>query len=174
MALTIGLCASSCAMLEPELPAADPAIEGAWPLPPTTVATSASLAAPSANPASTTGAAADIGWRDFFTDANLEELIARALANNRDLRVAVLNVERARALYRIQRADRVPSIGVNGTMVRTGGEAPTTEIFSVGLGVTEFELDLFGRVRNLSQAALENYFSQEEARRSAQLSTTRA
>jgi multidrug efflux system outer membrane protein len=170
MALTIGLCASSCAMLEPELPAADPAIEGEWPLPPTTVATSASLAAPSANPASTTGAAADIGWRDFFTDANLEELIARALANNRDLRVAVLNVERARALYRIQRADRVPSIGVNGTMVRTGGEAPTTEIFSVGLGVTEFELDLFGRVRNLSQAALENYFSQEEARRSAQLS----
>jgi multidrug efflux system outer membrane protein len=114
-------------------------------------------------------AAADIGWRDFFVDPRLQEVIARALANNRDLRVTVLNVERARALYRIERADRVPSLGATAAMVRTGGDAPTTESFTAGVGITEFELDLFGRVRNLSQAALQQYFAQEETRRSAQL-----
>ena len=114
-------------------------------------------------------ATADIGWRDFFVDPRLQEVIARALANNRDLRVAVLNVERARALYRIERADRVPSVGATAAMVRTGGDAPTTDLFTASVGVTEFELDLFGRVRNLSQAALQQYFAQEESRRSAQL-----
>lgn len=164
VALAAALSASSCAMLEPKLPTAQPSIPGEWPLPATTNVTLTSSTAPAA-------AASDIGWREFFADPKLEELIGRALASNRDLRVAVLNVERARAQYHVQRADRVPSLGVNGTMVRTGGDAlPTTEAFSVGLGVTEFELDLFGRVRNLSQAALETYFSQEEARRSAQLS----
>ncbi len=118
-------------------------------------------------------ATADIGWRDFFVDPRLQEVIARALANNRDLRVAVLNVERARALYRIERADRVPSVGATARMVRTGGDAPTTESFTASVGITEFELDLFGRVRNLSQAALQQYFAQEESRRSAQLSADR-
>ena len=163
IAIAVALAVSSCAMLEPTLPVAQPSIQGDWPLPPTTTTVPA-------NAAASTAATADIGWRDFFTDENLEALIARALANNRDLRVAVLNVEKARAQYRVQRADRVPSLGVNGTMVQTGGDAPTIENYSVGLGVTEFELDLFGRVRNLSEAALEQYFSQEEARRSAQLS----
>jgi multidrug efflux system outer membrane protein len=121
-------------------------------------------------PATTSAtAAADIGWRDFFVDPRLQEVIARALANNRDLRVTVLNVERARALYRIERADRVPSIGATAAMLRTGGDVPTTESFTAGVGITEFELDLFGRVRNLSQAALQQYFAQEETRRSAQL-----
>jgi multidrug efflux system outer membrane protein len=164
LALAAAALASSCAMLEPQLPAADASIQNEWPLPPTTAAAPATQALPA------TGAAADIGWRDFFTDANLEELIGRALANNRDLRVAVLNVEKARAQYRIQRADRVPSLGINGTMVRTGGDAPVTESYAVNLGVTDFELDLFGRVRNLSESALQRYFAQEEARRSAQLS----
>jgi multidrug efflux system outer membrane protein len=164
MALAAALAASSCAMLEPKLPAADAAIPVEWPLPPATAVASAANVPPAV------GATADIGWRNFFTDANLEQLIARALANNRDLRVAVLNVEKARAQYRIQRADRVPALGINGTMVRTGGDAPTTDSYAVNLGVTDFELDLFGRVRNLSEAALQRYFSQEEARRSAQLS----
>ena len=152
VALAAALSASSCAMLEPKLPTAQPSIAGEWPLPATTTATQAGSAAPAA-------AVADIGWREFFADPKLEELIGRALANNRDLRVAVLNVERARAQYHVQRADRVPSLGVNGTMVRSGGDAlRTTEAYSVGLGVTEFELDLFGRVRNLSQSALETLF----------------
>jgi multidrug efflux system outer membrane protein len=170
VALAAALSASSCAILEPQLPTAEPSIQGEWPLPPTTVPAPASPAASAATSTPVAGAAADIGWRDFFTDPKLEELIARALANNRDLRIAVLNVDKARAQYRIQRADRVPSLGVNGTMVRTGGDAPATESYAVNLGVTDFELDLFGRVRNLSEAALQRYFSQEEARRSAQLS----
>jgi multidrug efflux system outer membrane protein len=97
--------------------------------------------------------------------------VARALANNRDLRVSVANVERARQLYRIQRADRVPSVGATGAMVRQGGDGQrTTETYAADLAVTAFELDLFGRVRNLSEATLQRYFAQEEARRSAQLS----
>ena len=88
--------ASGCAVLEPPVPAAEPSIPAEWPLPPTTIE------------AASATATADIGWRDFFTDPRLEAVIERALANNRDLRVAVLNIERARAQYGIQRADRLP------------------------------------------------------------------
>ncbi len=159
VAIAIGFSASGCAMLQPRLPAAQPAIQAQWPLPPNTTAASA-----------TAGVAADIGWRDFFKDSSLEELIARSLANNRDMRVAILAVERARELYRIQRSERVPSLDANAALIRTGGDAPTTETYSANLGITEFELDLFGRVNNLSEAALQRYFSQEETRRSTQLS----
>lgn len=160
VAATTVLFAGGCAVLEPKLPEAAPEISAEWPVPGTAAASDP------ASPAVT----ADIGWRDFFADERLEEVIARALANNRDLRVAMLNVEKARAQYRIQRADRVPSVGASGALVRTGGDAPVTETYTADLGITEFELDLFGRVRNLSQAALQRYFAQEENRRSAQLS----
>jgi multidrug efflux system outer membrane protein len=155
LAATVGT--TACGVLEPRLPEAQPTIAAEWPLPPTTAA------AP--------GAVADIGWRDFFTDPALETLVEQALANNRDLRVAVLNVERARGLYRIQRADRVPNVDAVGSMVRQGGDGQaTTESFNASVGVTGFELDLFGRVRNLSESALQRYLAEEEARRSAQLS----
>jgi len=154
------LLAGGCAVLEPTLPEAAPATAAEWPIPAT---------AASADPASP-AITADVGWRDFVADERLEEVIALALANNRDLRVAMLNVEKARAQYRIQRADRVPSLGANATMVRRGGDVPVTETYTADLGITEFELDLFGRVRNLGQAALQRYFAQEENRRSAQLS----
>ena len=163
LALAAAVMTGGCGMLEPRLPEAAPSIPAEWPLPATTAAEGATEVSHG------TPATADIGWRDFFVDPRLQEVIARALANNRDLRVAVLNVERARALYRIERADRVPSVEATAAMVRTGGDAPTTESFAAGVGITEFELDLFGRVRNLSQAALQQYFAQEEARRSAQL-----
>lgn len=114
--------------------------------------------------------AAELGWRDFFTDPRLQQVIEQGLANNRDLRVAVLNVERARGQYRIQRADRMPALNVQGQMERTGGDLPVNEQFTAGLGVTEFELDLFGRVRNLSEAALQQYFAVAANRRNAQLS----
>ena len=156
---------TACGVLEPRLPTASPSIQSEWPLPPTTGATPVDLA-----PA-TAAAAADIGWRDFFIDAKLEELVARALANNRDLRVAMLNVERAQAQYGIQRADRVPTVGATAALVRRGGDGVrVTDEYTAGIGVTGFELDLFGRVRNLSEAALQRYFAEEEARRSAQLS----
>lgn len=152
---------AGCASLEPALPSADAAIPAQWPLPAT-----AATAVPAAD-----NAAADIGWREFFSDPRLGELIARALDNNRDLRVAVLNVERAQALYRIQRADRIPSLNANAALSRSGGNVamPGTS-YSASLGIAAFELDLFGRVSNLSQAALQQYFAQEQARRSAQLS----
>ena len=118
---------------------------------------------------------ADIAWNDFFVDPNLKTLIARALANNRDLRVAVLNVERARAQYGIQRADRFPTLNANVNGNRGGGDKPLGgslpgQTYIAELGVTGFELDLFGRVRNLSEAALQQYFATDEARRAAQIS----
>lgn len=171
---------AGCGLLVPKLPPQQSAIPAEWPLPPTTgtglelpaPATTAADNQPTTDNTPAAGVAtADMGWRDFFVDPRLEELIALALANNRDLRVAVLNVERARAQYRIQRADRVPSVTATGALARSGGEAlPVSEEASVTAGVAGFELDLFGRVRNLSRAQLERYFAQEEARRAAQLS----
>jgi len=123
-------------------------------------------------------AAADIGWREFFADPVLRQLIGTALANNRDLRVAALNVEAARAQYRIQRSELLPAIGAgaNASLQRTPGDlsasgrATTSHSYSVGLGVTAFELDLFGRLRSLRDQALESYFAQQETRSAVQLS----
>lgn len=140
---------------------ADPMIPIEWPLPANT-----GVAGDGA-----TTALPDIGWRDFFADPRLQEVVGLALDNNRDLRVAILNVDRARAQHRIQRADRFPSVGINAQMERVGADNPAleSETYSVGLGVTAFELDLFGRVRNLSQAALQQYLATEESQRGAQL-----
>jgi multidrug efflux system outer membrane protein len=121
--------------------------------------------------------AADIAWSEFFPDAELRDLIRRALANNRDLRVATLNVEAARAQYRIQRADLVPAIDATGTAdnervppsLSPTGEGEVTRTYSAGLATTAFELDLFGRVRSLRKAALERYFALEENRTAAQI-----
>jgi multidrug efflux system outer membrane protein len=158
MALAVAGALSGCAMLEPRLPAADAGVPASWPLP-----------SHGSVPVADAPAVADVGWRDFFVDDRLEQVIALALDNNRDLRVAMLNVERARNQYRIVRADRMPSVGVTGQMERVGGDVPTTEQYSVTLGVAAFELDLFGRVRNLSQAALQQYLAVEQNQRSAQL-----
>lgn len=154
LAVAVTLALSGCASLVPRSTEVAPAIPAQW---------------PDAAAAGTVDVA-DIGWRDFFVDPRLQSVINQSLDNNRDLRVAVLNVEKARAQYRIQRADRVPAVGVQGQMTRSGGDAPVTEQFSANLGVVEFELDLFGRVRNLSQAALQQYFAEAANRRSAQLS----
>ncbi len=159
LALAVSLVLSGCSTLEPRSTEVAPAIPSQWP-----------AAVTAGAPATPTAEVADIGWRDFFVDPRLQAVITQSLENNRDLRVAVLNVERARAQYRIQRADRVPAVGVQGQMTRSGGNAPVTEQFSANLGVVEFELDLFGRVRNLSQAALQQYFAEAANRRSAQLS----
>ncbi len=121
--------------------------------------------------------AADIGWREFFRDARLQQLIELALTNNLDLRVAMLNVEQTRALYRVQRNALVPTVDVNanGTRQRIafgfGGQGSgfTYSQFNVNLGVAAYELDLFGRVRSLKKQALETYFATEEARKSAQI-----
>jgi multidrug efflux system outer membrane protein len=117
-----------------------------------------------------------IGYRDFFTDERLRQVIAQGLANNRDLRVAAANVLAARAQYRIQRADLLPTIAATGTATYTnnafGGGEPVTDIhsYSVDAGFSAFEIDLFGRIRNLSRAALQQYFATEEAQRSTRIS----
>jgi multidrug efflux system outer membrane protein len=126
--------------------------------------------------------AADLGWRDVLGDERLQALVALALENNRDLRVAALNVELTRAQYRIQRAEQLPSLAATAGSttqrvpadLNLNGAATTSTTYSVGLGVSAFELDLFGRVRSLSAAALEQYLSTEEARRSAHLSLVAA
>ncbi|HUQ09832.1 MAG TPA: efflux transporter outer membrane subunit [Steroidobacteraceae bacterium] len=130
------------------------------------------------SPAAAAVPAAEIGWRAFFPDAELQDLIRRALVNNRDLRIATLNVEAARAQYRIRRADLVPAIDAQGQANNQRVPAPLSQTgqselnrsYSAGLGVTAFELDLFGRVRSLRRAAIEDYFSIEENRTAAQLS----
>lgn len=120
---------------------------------------------------------ADIGWREFFTDPALQRLIDLSLANNRDLRVAALNVEAARAQYQIQRADLFPSIsatagGTNERVparVSSSGKSYISHDYSASLGFTSYELDLFGRVRSLEEQELELYFAQEETRTSTQI-----
>jgi multidrug efflux system outer membrane protein len=155
LALAAALFTAGCATLQPALPAADASIPADWPLPPTATGD--------------VPAAADIGWREFFADPALRDVIARALENNRDLRVAMLNVERARAQYRIQRADRVPAVRASASMERVGGDGPDSGTYSAGVGLAAFELDLFGRVRSLSDAALQQYFAQAQNREAAQI-----
>ncbi len=119
-------------------------------------------------------AAADIGWRDFFPDPELQQVIATALANNRDLKTATLQIAEARALYDIQGADRLPNINATGGVTRSrqllAGSTPINRtVYQVGATMTAFEIDLFGRIKNLSDAALAQFFATEEARRAAQI-----
>jgi len=125
-----------------------------------------------------------IGWRDFFTDDRLRQVIQLGLDNNRDLRLAAANVLQARAQYRVQRADILPSISANGSATYTntagaaantggaagGGSSTDIQYFQANVGFSAFELDLFGRLRNLSKAALEQYFATEEAQRTTRIS----
>jgi outer membrane protein, multidrug efflux system len=123
------------------------------------------------NQASAGAAKIDLGWRGFFSDQRLREVIELTLANNRDLRIAAANIEQARAQYRVQRADRLPAIDATGdaTRQRTASTGTASE-YSVELGLASYELDFFGRVKNLSDAALQSYLATEETRRSTQIS----
>lgn len=135
-------------------------------------------AAPSDATTTTAAPARDLGWRDFFIDERLRGVVELALANNRDARVAALNIERALAQYGISRAAAFPAVGVgaSGSRARTpgsvsaSGTARVATQYNVNLGLTSYELDLFGRVRNLNEAALESYFATEDARRGTQIS----
>lgn len=121
--------------------------------------------------------AARIGWRDFFQSPQLQYVIGTALAHNRDLRVAALNVEAARATYRVQRADLMPAVSANVSGSRQGipeaasqtGRDMVASQYSANAGVSAFELDLFGRVRSLNERALALYFASEEGRNAAQI-----
>lgn len=118
----------------------------------------------------------DLAWREFFTDPKLQQVISMALTNNRDLRLAALNVEFARALYGIQRDQLYPAVNAlaGGSKQRASSDLTqpdqprTTERYDVNLGVLSWEIDFFGRIRSLKDRALQEYLATEQARRSAQ------
>ncbi len=124
--------------------------------------------------------AADIGWRDFFRDPRLQQIIELALTNNPSLIAAMENVEQTRQLYHVQFAQLIPTVNLNANGQRTRtpnvytsgpGASPALQYteYNVNLGVTSYELDLFGRVRSLNRQALETYFASEEACKAAQI-----
>jgi len=125
-----------------------------------------------------TGPGADMGWREFYADEKLQKVIDLALNNNRDLRVAALNIEKARAVYRIQRAQILPTVNANGSLneyrtprdISESNEAYNVRLYNANLGISSWEVDFFGRVRSLKDKTLEQYLATEHARRSAQIS----
>ncbi|WP_332741288.1 efflux transporter outer membrane subunit [Hydrogenophaga sp.] len=117
----------------------------------------------------------NMAWREFVGDARLRDLIALALANNRDLRVATLNIEQVRAQYQIRRADQFPSVGLAAAGNRQpDGNGGITSTYSVGLALSSWEIDFFGRLGSLKEAALAQYLASEEARHAAQTSLVAA
>lgn len=119
-----------------------------------------------------------VAWNVFFTDPKAQALVQTALANNRDMRIAMLNIEKARAQYYIQRADLLPTINAGGNMsvqqlpvgISSTGLAGVFRQYSVTVGFSSYELDLFGRVRSLKESAMQRYLATEEAGKSAQVS----
>ena len=164
-------CSMAPAYQRPAAPVAD-----AFPVAP--AAAGAAGAAASDASTSAVQSAVDTGWRTFFPDGRLQQLIATALENNRDLRIAALRIEDARGAYRIQRADRLPTLNATLSESRSrspgfansSGQAQINERFDAGLGISAFELDFFGRVKSLSDSALASYLATEEARQAAQIS----
>ncbi|MDF9618020.1 efflux transporter outer membrane subunit [Pseudomonas entomophila] len=118
-----------------------------------------------------------LDWQAFIVDPTLRQLVATALDNNRSLRQTLLDIEQARAQYRIQRADRVPGLnaGASGNRqhlpaeLASNGREGVSSTYQVGLSLPEYEVDLFGRVKSLSDAALEQYLATEEAGRAARV-----
>jgi multidrug efflux system outer membrane protein len=179
---------AGCTTLEPHYQRPALPVQSTWPIPPSTPAPKAPAGAPSAalnqlppsgpNPGAIGGTrrAVDIGWRDFFADPQLQRIIAEALANNRDLRVAVLDIQQAHAQYVVQRGQSFPQFDGNAGYTKEKlsaaqfGFPVTTAYFTAEAALSSFELDLFGRIRSLNHAALQQYFAQSEARRATQLS----
>ena len=165
----LGACSLNPVYVRPDAPVA-----ATFPGNPTAVTGTASTTSTT----STSRTATDIGWREFFPDQRLQKLIEAALVNNRDLRTAALRIEEARALYNIQSADLLPNLNGSANGVRTRTPASLTPFnrpvisssYQVGFSLASFELDFFGRVRSLNDAALASYLATAEAQRSAQLS----
>lgn len=192
LAATIGavitvLSISGCTM-EPSYRRPDAPVTREWPSGPAFAKAGANGSAAAAN-REAPAAAADIGWRDFFTDARLQTLIELALQHNPDAQIAALNIAAARAQYQIQRADLFPSIAATGieetekyppavlgiATGNSGGIAGSStsglfRYFDAGIGFTSYEIDLFGRIRSLNHQRLQQYFGYVETRRSTQIS----
>lgn len=150
----------ACTSLAPRYERPAPPVAERFPAPPLAGSTPAVGSTP----------ADEIGWADYFTDPRQARLIGIALSANRDLRAAVLAIEQSRALYRVARADRAPTVSAALTAQRQTGSGGIESLYTAGLAVSGFELDLFGRVKSLADAALARYLGTEEARRAAQVS----
>ncbi len=114
----------------------------------------------------------DTGWRNFFVDSQVKALIGEALVNNRDLRMAVLKVQEAKAQYGVTDADRYPQLSAGSSGTYSGklkGDSSTNREFEAGLNLS-FDLDFFGRLKNMSEADRQNFFASEEARRMVHIS----
>ena len=158
--MTVALALSGCMSLAPQYVRPAAPVAATFDAAPADAATGATLEA-----------AAQIAWQRFFADARLRQLVELALANNRDLRVAILNIEQARAQYQIRRADSLPTVNAAVNASRApGANERITSSYTAGVGVSAFELDLFGRVRNLSAAALAQFLATDEARNGARIS----
>lgn len=164
---SVTMAIGGCVNLAPHYKRGEAPVPGSWP-------TVGDKGAPNAEK----NAIVDMGWRDFFKDSRLQRVIAQALENNRDLRIAVLNIEKARAEYRIQAAELFPSISATGaeSASRTSsslvipGESTVSHTYSAQLGFSSYQIDLFGKLRNLKEAEWESYLSTTETRRSTQIS----
>ncbi|MDB5744645.1 MAG: multidrug transporter [Polaromonas sp.] len=168
LAVSAAVLLTGCSMIPTyQRPAAPIATD--WP------ALSATAAAPATGSAHNGMAAADIEWQGFFSDPRLRQLIDAALRNNRDLRLAVLNIEQARAQYQIRRADQFPTVGaaVTGSRQPAANEG-ITSVYTAGLAMTSYEFDFFGRVASLKEAALGQYLATEEGRKTTQISLVAA
>ena len=165
LAVMAGVLLTGCANLEPTYHRPAPSIPASWPTGP-------------AYPATTDSPVAD--WRQVFPDPRLGAVIQQALDNNRDLRVAIAQIQASRAEYHVQRADLAPTIDgsfsaasgrtYTGLPASFGSAYATATTYSASVASTSYELDLFGRVHSLTRAALETYLATEEARRSVQIS----
>lgn len=176
--VTLALLLNAGCSLIPERPATDPSVTAGWPEGPAYRRVAAAAA-----PVDPLRSADAIGWRDVFTDPRLNRAIETAIANNRDLRIAVLNAAAAAAEFRIQRADLFPQFSATGSLTTSRtplGLASTTvpvdstagvnrRVYNASIGLSAYEIDLFGRIRSLSTAAFERYLGYEETRRSAQI-----
>lgn len=164
--------------LSPNYQRPTPPVATDWPALPSSPSSETAVSSVSMPSMAAGHSTAGVPWQIFFQSPQLEQLITLALANNRDLRIAIATIERTRAQYQVQRADRLPNLNANSTSsrLRTPGDLNSTGApvissqYTVGLGVTAFELDLFGRVRNLSDAALAHFLASEDARNSVQIS----
>ncbi|HOC03414.1 MAG TPA: efflux transporter outer membrane subunit [bacterium] len=122
--------------------------------------------------------AADVAWADFYRDEHLCQVIKMALENNRDLKIATLNIEKAQALYQIQRSELFPSLNLPAGFSKQHipadvsgiGRERTSEQYTVSLGVSSWEIDFFGRIRSLKESMLEQYLATEQAKHSIQIS----
>jgi multidrug efflux system outer membrane protein len=170
LSLVAFLCLAGCSTMAPEYKQPAISVPSSWPNGPAYKETKGGFGGEKV--------VADIAWQEFFTDPQLRKLIALALENNRDLRVAALNIEKSRAQYQIQRSGLFPKVDANALHTTqliasdfSGLGIPLdVHQYDVGLGLSSYEIDLFGRVRSLKDQALEQFIATKQARRSVQIS----